>query len=106
MEKINLSHNTGDLREAFGVSEERFLEMQKAVGHGVVESLTTEKKSETFQYIYDLVKPVNERELFLIGILIGLQEGIKEHMDMHVRPSRGKHPLSDILKKEGKVHES
>lgn len=111
MKKIVLDHNADSLNGAFGVSDERFTELMKAVGHGIVESVDSQKKSKNYQYVYEVFKPVNEEELMLLGFFMGLSEA---HQELHSNilkdaiseMTESKHPLSDILRKKPKVHES
>lgn len=105
MKKIQLNHETTSLAGAFGISDKRFTEMQKAVAHGMVESITTEKKSETYQYVLDLIKPQSQEEVLLVGFLLGASESLKALHEAH-HEERSRHPLSEILRKEAKVHES
>lgn len=111
MKKISLDHTADSLNGAFGVSDERFRELMKAMGHGVVESIDSQKKSKNYQYVYEVFKPVNEEELMLLGFFMGLSEA---HQDLHSHVieaaisemTESKHPLGDILRKKPKVHES
>lgn len=113
MKKLVFKHKADSLPGAFGVSEERFMDLMKAVGHGVVESLDTKKKSETYEYVYETFKPTTEEELLLLGFFMGMNEAHQEShhskeqfKEMLSEMTKQKHPLSDILGKKPKVHES
>lgn len=109
MRKMKFNHSADTLNAALNVSDERFIELVKAVGHGVVDSVDGGKKSINYEYVYNLFKPVNEEELCLMGFFMGMSESHQElaHSIHSIMEDHGsKHPMGDILRKKPKVHES
>lgn len=116
---MKLRHDTDNFWEVFGITEERFMELHRAVKHMMAEGDLLPKKSQEIEYLQERFKPIGEAEYFLMGMFyaIAVSKTIEEMM-LKILPAellehlQGHHgaghtdSLRDFLKGGSKKHES
>lgn len=116
MKKINFNHDSDEIHKTINIPENRMKQLRKALGHANVEGGIEEwKKSQELEYVLENFDPKNDEELLAAGLFVGLKQGFAMAVEkfgevaeivMEHHDHGNKHPLSDILKREKKRHES